>query len=105
MITSCLGFLSVIPAMYLIDNIGYVWPSSCPCHSLACMLTRSLFSRRYSLMLSFFLQGLWMYLLAGLGEQAHKTSTDRNAIVAAFMLYAIFYNVGSGPCASSRLVR
>lgn len=35
-----------------------------------------------------------MYLLAGLGGMSHKTSTDRNTIVAAFMLYAFTYNVG-----------
>lgn len=34
-----------------------------------------------------------MYLLAGLGEMEHKTSTEKNAIVAAFMLYAFTYNV------------
>lgn len=45
-------------------------------------------------MITFSFQGFWMYLLAGLGEMTHKTSTIRNAIVAAFMLYAITYNVG-----------
>lgn len=47
-------------------------------------------------MLSFFFQGFWMYLLAGLGSQADKTSTEKNMVVAAFMLYAFFYNVSFG---------
>ncbi|KAI1459666.1 putative sugar transporter [Annulohypoxylon moriforme] len=71
-ISNCLGLFSVIPAMYLVDKIG----------------------RRYSLMASFFLQAFWMYLLAGIGEKGHKTSTEENTIVAAFMLYAFFYNMG-----------
>ncbi|KIX07460.1 uncharacterized protein Z518_02113 [Rhinocladiella mackenziei CBS 650.93] len=71
-INSCLSFLSVIPAMYLIDTLG----------------------RRYTLMTTFFFQSTWIYLLAGLGGMANKTSTTKNAIVAAFMLYSFSYNMG-----------
>ncbi|TPX13777.1 uncharacterized protein E0L32_005721 [Thyridium curvatum] len=40
------------------------------------------------------LQGLWMYVLAGLGQKAVKSPTESNTIVAAFMLYSFFYNMG-----------
>jgi MFS transporter, SP family, sugar:H+ symporter len=44
-------------------------------------------------LLSFFLQGFWMYLLAGLGGIGNKSATESNTIVAAFMLYSFSYNV------------
>jgi MFS transporter, SP family, sugar:H+ symporter len=34
-----------------------------------------------------------MYLLAGLGGIGNKSATDKNTIVAAFMLYSFSYNV------------
>jgi hypothetical protein len=34
-----------------------------------------------------------MYVLAGLGGESDPSSTTRNTIVAAFMLYQVFYNV------------
>ncbi|OCT53283.1 sugar transporter [Cladophialophora carrionii] len=71
-ISYCLSFLSVIPAMYMIDRIG----------------------RRYSLMITFSFQAFWIFLLAGLGGMAHKTASEKNMIVAAFMLYAFSYNMG-----------
>ncbi|ETI27799.1 hypothetical protein G647_00248 [Cladophialophora carrionii CBS 160.54] len=71
-ISYCLSFLSVIPAMYTIDRIG----------------------RRYSLMITFSFQAFWIFLLAGLGGMAHKTASEKNMIVAAFMLYAFSYNMG-----------
>ncbi|EXJ69785.1 uncharacterized protein A1O5_06856 [Cladophialophora psammophila CBS 110553] len=71
-INSCLSFLSVIPGMYLVDKLG----------------------RRYSLMITYFFQAFWIYLLAGLGGMSHKSVTDKNTIVAAFMLYAFSYNMG-----------
>ncbi|RSL59922.1 hypothetical protein CEP54_007014 [Fusarium duplospermum] len=72
-ITSVLGLLSVIPAMYLVDNLG----------------------RRYTLMISYIFQSFWLFLLAGLGGKADKTTTEKNTIVAAFMLFAVWYNMGS----------
>ncbi|KAJ5111378.1 hypothetical protein N7532_001913 [Penicillium argentinense] len=71
-ISSCLGVLAVIPAMYMVDKLG----------------------RRESLFITFFFQALWMFLLAGLGGENHKTSTAKNAIVASFMLYAFSYSLG-----------
>jgi len=44
-------------------------------------------------MISFFLQGFWMFLLAGIGGKATKTESEKDVVVAAFMLYAIGYNV------------
>ncbi|KAJ5648791.1 hypothetical protein N7490_005163 [Penicillium lividum] len=71
-ISGCIGLVAVIPAMYMVDKIG----------------------RRSCLMISFFLQGLWMYLLAGIGELNHKTITEKNLVVAAFMLFGFSYNMG-----------
>ncbi|OQU98507.1 hypothetical protein CLAIMM_04282 [Cladophialophora immunda] len=71
-INSCLSFLSVLPGMYLVDKLG----------------------RRYSLMITYSFQAFWIYLLAGLGGMGHKTASDKNMIVAAFMLYAFSYNMG-----------
>ncbi|PCG91079.1 Major facilitator superfamily domain, general substrate transporter [Penicillium occitanis (nom. inval.)] len=71
-INSCLGFLSVLPGMYFVDKFG----------------------RRPSLMTSYFFQAFWMFLLAGLGERTGNTSTTKNMIVASFMLYSFFYNMG-----------
>ena len=51
-------------------------------------------SRRYSLMISYFFQAFWIYVLAGVGGMAHKTSTQKNVVVAAFMLFSTSYNVG-----------
>ncbi|KAK5163897.1 uncharacterized protein LTR77_010291 [Saxophila tyrrhenica] len=72
-INSVLSFLSVVPAMYMVDRLG----------------------RRWTLLISYSLQAFWMYLLAGLGERANKTGTQSNTIVAAFMLFAFSYNMGS----------
>ncbi|CRG92481.1 High-affinity glucose transporter HXT2 [Talaromyces islandicus] len=71
-IGSCLGLLSVLPAMYFIDKYG----------------------RRYTLMASFSLQALWLFLLAGLGERNNGSTVTKNSIVAAFILYSFFYNMG-----------
>ncbi|KAJ5692590.1 hypothetical protein N7462_002013 [Penicillium macrosclerotiorum] len=71
-IGACLGFIAVLPAMYMVDRIG----------------------RRPSLMITFIFQAIWMYLLAGLGEKESKSDGEKNAIVAAFMLYAFSYNMG-----------
>ncbi|CAK7213515.1 hypothetical protein SBRCBS47491_001826 [Sporothrix bragantina] len=72
-ITSCLGFLSVLPAMYLVDAAG----------------------RRITLLQSYAFQAFWLFLLAGLGSKAVRSSTENNMVVASFMLYAFFYNMGS----------
>lgn len=42
---------------------------------------------------SFFFQAFWMFLLAGIGQKSQKSPTEKNTIVAAFMLYAFMYNV------------
>jgi hypothetical protein len=34
-----------------------------------------------------------MYVLAGLGSESNPSTTTKNTIVAAFMLYQVFYNV------------
>ncbi|OJJ07360.1 hypothetical protein ASPVEDRAFT_56765 [Aspergillus versicolor CBS 583.65] len=73
-ISSVLNLVAVLLAMVLVDRLG----------------------RRYTLFLSYSLQALWMYVLAGLGGMAHPTTTSRNTIVASFMLYTIFYNAGGG---------
>jgi hypothetical protein len=46
-------------------------------------------------MVSFFFQTFWMYMLAGLGEKSHNYPTEKNTVVAAFMLFGVFYNVSS----------
>lgn len=38
-----------------------------------------------------------MFLLAGIGEMAYKSSTESDTIVAAFMLYYFSYNVSFQP--------
>lgn len=52
---------------------------------------------------SFFFQAFWMFLLAGVGQKPHKTPTEKNTIVAAFMLYAFMYNVRTFPVAEFKL--
>ncbi|KAL9476293.1 hypothetical protein ACSS6W_006134 [Trichoderma asperelloides] len=71
-INSCLSLVSVIPGMYAVDKFG----------------------RRATLLLSFFLQGFFMFLLAGLGQKDGKTRSESDMVVASFMLYAFFYNMG-----------
>ncbi|KAI0016321.1 putative sugar transporter [Xylariomycetidae sp. FL0641] len=73
-INGCLSFVSVMPLMYIIDKLG----------------------RRGSLMLSYFFQAFWMFLLAGLGSKNDRTPTQSNTVVAAFMLYSFSYNCGGG---------
>lgn len=46
-------------------------------------------------MISFFFQTLWLYILAGIGEKGHKSPMEENTVIAAFMLYSIFYNVSA----------
>ncbi|CAK7199498.1 hypothetical protein SEUCBS139899_002178 [Sporothrix eucalyptigena] len=71
-INSCLSLLSVLPAMYLVDVFG----------------------RRPALLQSFFFQAFWMFLLAGLGSKSNRSESQNNTVVASFMLYAFFYNMG-----------
>ncbi|KAH8896670.1 general substrate transporter [Thozetella sp. PMI_491] len=71
-INSCLILVSVIPGMYAVDKFG----------------------RRHTLLLSFFLQCFFMFLLAGLGEKDNRSPSENNMVVASFMLYAFFYNMG-----------
>ncbi|UKZ91691.1 uncharacterized protein TrAFT101_006663 [Trichoderma asperellum] len=71
-INSCLSLVSVIPGMYAVDKFG----------------------RRATLLLSFFLQGFFMFLLAGLGQKDGKSRSESDMVVASFMLYAFFYNMG-----------
>ncbi|KAJ5756262.1 hypothetical protein N7533_005805 [Penicillium manginii] len=72
LVCSVLSAVAVLIAMCFIDNLG----------------------RRYTLLMSYAFQALWMYVIAGLGGVSHPTTTSRNAIVAAFMLYQLFYNAG-----------
>ncbi|KAL2839000.1 general substrate transporter [Aspergillus pseudoustus] len=72
LISSVFGVVAVLMAMYFIDKLG----------------------RRYTFFISYIFQALWMYVLAGLGAQSNPSTTTRNTIVAAFMLYQLFYNAG-----------
>ncbi|KAL2831559.1 general substrate transporter [Aspergillus cavernicola] len=72
LISSVFGLFAVVLAMTLIDRLG----------------------RRYTLFISYAFQALWMYVLAGLGENAQPSAVERNTIVAAFMLYQVSYNTG-----------
>lgn len=51
--------------------------------------------------MSYAFQALWMYVLAGIGGLSHQTPASQNSIVAAFMLYQLFYNVGLNSCTSA----
>ncbi|CAG7916585.1 unnamed protein product [Penicillium olsonii] len=70
--SSVLGIIAVAIAMCFIDKLG----------------------RRHTLFISYAFQALWMFVLAGLGGVSNPSTTSRNAIVAAFMLYQLFYNAG-----------
>ncbi|OCF32680.1 hypothetical protein I317_06080 [Kwoniella heveanensis CBS 569] len=71
-INGVLQLFAVIPGMFLVDNLG----------------------RRPLLLLSCSFQGLFMFLLAGLGGM-HSTNTSiRNAVVASFMLFSMSYSLG-----------
>ncbi|KAG8353928.1 hypothetical protein FVEN_g8141 [Fusarium venenatum] len=72
-ITSVLGMIAVCPAMYMVDSVG----------------------RRKTLMISYPLQALWLFLVAGLGAKPSKTATEKSTVAAAFMLFSFFYNMGS----------
>ncbi|KAL4783595.1 general substrate transporter [Aspergillus varians] len=72
LISSVLGFVAVLMAMYCVDRLG----------------------RRYTFFISYTFQAFWMYVLAGLGKHAEPSTTVKNTVVAAFMLYQVFYNVG-----------
>ena len=52
-------------------------------------------------MLSYSLQGLWMTLLAAIGSKTVKSQTDKNAVVAFFILYGQSYTVSVKPFAAS----
>ncbi|KAI1359355.1 putative sugar transporter [Xylaria arbuscula] len=67
-----LSVVAVIPGMYLVDKVG----------------------RRYTLLTTFFFQGLWIFVLAGVGSKTNKSQTELNAVVAAFILYWFSYNMG-----------
>ncbi|KAM0418453.1 hypothetical protein ACHAPD_004812 [Fusarium lateritium] len=59
--------------MYMVDSVG----------------------RRKTLMISYPLQALWLFLVAGLGAKPSKTATEKSTVAAAFMLFSFFYNMGS----------
>ncbi|VUC23442.1 unnamed protein product [Clonostachys rosea] len=71
-ILNCLGFLVVIPAMFLVEKMG----------------------RRSLLLTSYALQAFWILMLAGVGSKAEKTATENNLVVASFMLFSLSYNLG-----------
>ncbi|GKZ43701.1 hypothetical protein AbraIFM66951_005177 [Aspergillus brasiliensis] len=71
-ITSVLGMVAMLPAMYFVDKLG----------------------RRRTLFISFSFQALWMYVMAGLGEHKYLNAMQKDTIVAVFMLYQVFYNIG-----------
>ncbi|KAL4790587.1 general substrate transporter [Aspergillus venezuelensis] len=72
LVSSVIGLVAVLIAMYFIDRLG----------------------RRYMFIMSYAFQALWMYVLAGLGAQANPSTTTKNTIIAAFMLYQFFYSAG-----------
>ncbi|KAL2795192.1 general substrate transporter [Aspergillus keveii] len=72
LISSVFGVVAVLMAMYFVDKLG----------------------RRYTFFISYIFQALWMYVLAGLGGESNPSTATKNTIVAAFMLYQVFYNAG-----------
>ncbi|KAI1261909.1 putative sugar transporter [Xylariaceae sp. FL1019] len=72
LIGAFLSILSVIPAMVVVDKLG----------------------RRKTLLISYFFQAAWMYILAGVGT-AGTTTASKNTVVASLILYAVSYNMGS----------
>ncbi|EYB25419.1 hypothetical protein FG05_35360 [Fusarium graminearum] len=56
--------------MYMVDSLG----------------------RRGTLMISYPLQALWLFLLAGLGGKPNKTKTEKSTVAASFMLFSFSYN-------------
>ncbi|KAI0147262.1 putative sugar transporter [Xylariaceae sp. FL1272] len=72
LIGALLSIFSVIPAMVIVDKLG----------------------RRKTLLISYFLQAAWMYILAGVGT-AGTTNASKNTVVASLLLYAVSYNMGS----------
>ncbi|CAG1965224.1 unnamed protein product [Fusarium graminearum] len=72
-VTSVLGMIAVCPAMYMVDSVD----------------------RRGTLMISYPLQALWLFLLAGLGAKPNKTETEKSTVAASFMLFSFCYNMGS----------
>lgn len=85
-INGVLGFLSVIPSMFLIDYVGYV----CPCSRDRTLMSRS---RRKLLIASHTLQGIFMFILAGLGMKKGRNANESNFVVASFMLFSVSYSV------------
>ncbi|CAG2018187.1 unnamed protein product [Fusarium graminearum] len=78
-VTSVLGMIAVCPAMYMVDSLG----------------------RRGTLMISYPLQALWLFLLAGLGAKPNKTKTEKSTVAASFMLFSFSYNVSPSMCPSA----
>lgn len=78
--------------MYIVDKFGYDY-SPLSLMAISANLYLLTLSRRQGLMLSFFFQGFWMYLLAGFGQKSDQTPNEKNLVVAAFMLFSMFYNV------------
>lgn len=72
-INSSLSVVAIMPGMYAVDKFG----------------------RRYTLLASYFGQGFFMFLLAGLGSKSGRSQSESNMVVASFILYAFFYNMGS----------
>ncbi|KAK5265609.1 hypothetical protein LTR99_008746 [Exophiala xenobiotica] len=70
LVSSILNCLAVVPVSYLVDKIG----------------------RRYSLTISYFSQAFWIHVLAVVGGMAHKASTQKNVVVAAFILFSTSHN-------------
>lgn len=70
-ITSVFSILSCIPCMHFVDTAG----------------------RRVVLMTSYFLQALFLFLVAGMGSLPNKNGAEKNAVVAWVMLFGISYSV------------
>lgn len=54
-------------------------------------------------MISYPLQALWLFLLAGLGAKPNKTETEKSTVAASFMLFSFCYNVSPNMSASGEI--
>lgn len=70
-INSVLSVAAVIPGMLLVDTLG----------------------RRGVLLISCTAQGVFMFILAGVGSSNPTNTNVRGLVVASFMLFAMSYNV------------
>ena len=88
LVTSGLGFVCIFVGMIMVETMGSVL-GVLPLEIYADAVN----SRRKLLILSNALQALWLFLFAGFGSKKNKTQSEKNAIVAFFMLFGISQSV------------